>query len=386
MKKLITIFMIIIVTLSTTSCKGTKQEMDHLSIVLATGFDLTPENKYLLSFQILNTKKQPSIKKGTKHNQQVSSDVLSYSMEGDTPREAITKLSTEIGRNLFFGQSKYIVVSEDLAQFGLSFFADTVLRLPEARPNSLLLVTKGKASDIIEASTTSDTIPGNNVEALKKQQSLNGYAPIVSRLDFANSLSKKTVSPVVGVIDLDKSAADSTFKMAGTAVFKKDKLIGYLDINETQGMQWIKGKIRNTTLSVPLYENGFITFDVIKVKSKVKARIIDNTITIYITVKERGNILEMSDSINVMKNPGAMFELSRLKEAGIESKIKASLYAAQKKLNADIFDFGGLVHKTYPNYWKTIEDNWDEIFPNIEVKINVDSRLKRPGIINEPIR
>lgn len=388
MKKLISMLMIIIIMISTTSCRGTKKELDHLSVVLAIGYDLTPQNKYLLTFQVLNTKKQTPARKDEITKQQIPSDVLFYSAEGNTPRDAINKLSTELGRSLFIGHGKYIVVSEDIAKYGLTFFTDAILRGYESRPSNLLLITKGKAEDIVKALTQSDTIPAAAVEAIQEQQSRYGYSPAVSRIEFANFLSSKTTAPIIGEIELSKSKddQDDVFKMAGTAVFKKDKLIGYLNPVETQGMQWIRDKVKETSITTTLYEDGFITFDILKSKSKVTASLVNDTITTYVNIKTQGNIFEMSDSIDVIKNPGAMPELGKLNSASIENIIKSALNKTQKELKADVFGFGELIHRTYPKYWKTIEDDWDNIFPDLDVKVDVESSIKRPGIINKPIQ
>lgn len=388
MKKIISILMITIIMLSTISCRGTKQELDHLAVILAIGYDLTPENKYLLTFQILNTKKQTPNRKDEVTKQQIPSDVLFYSAEGNTPRDAINKLSTELGRSLFLGHGKYIVISEDLARQGLTFVTDAILRGYESRPSNLMLVTKGKAEDIVKALTQSDTIPAAAVEALEKQQSHSGYSPTVSRIEFANFLSSKTTAPIIGEIELSnpKTDQDDVFKMAGTAVFKKDKLIEYLNPGETQGMQWIRNKVKTTSITTTLYGDGFVTFDVLKTKSRVKASIIDDTITIYVTITAQGNIFEMSDSIDVIKNPGAMPELGKLNSASIENIVRSALNKTQKELKADVFGFGELIHRTDPKYWKTIEDDWDNIFPDLDVKIDVKSSIKRPGIINKPIQ
>lgn len=57
-----------------------------------------------------------------------------------------------------------------------------------------------------------------------------------------------------------------------------------------------------------------------------------------------------------------------------------------KKLKADIFHFGSKVHRQYPKFWKTAESDWENIFPNLNVEVNVDSSVKRPGIISKPIK
>lgn len=385
MNRLISIFMIIIFMVSTTGCKKTKQEIDHLSIALAIGYDLTPENKYIVTIQILNNEKQTSIRKQVAPEESRTSDVVIYSTEGFSPRDALNNLSTKMGRKIFFGHLKCIVISSDLAEYGLSFFVDVLQRGQESRPDSLMLVTKGKAADVVNTQIERETIPANSIDYLKKQQIFKGFAPIVSRLDFANSLFRKAEAPIIGVIEIVKDGSHTFFKMAGTAVFKKDKLIGYLDMHQTQGMQWIKGKVQDTSITVPLDEKELITFDLLRAKSKVTVSIIDDKITIYINIKNHANVLELSESINFMENPDSMKELSNILDSAIKSRIQSALHAAQKELNADIFQFGSLVYKTYPKYWKKIEDDWGNIFPDIEVKIDVNSTLKRPGIINKPI-
>lgn len=56
-----------------------------------------------------------------------------------------------------------------------------------------------------------------------------------------------------------------------------------------------------------------------------------------------------------------------------------------KELNSDIFGFGEAVHENYPNEWKHIENNWDEIFKKLDVEVMVDSNLQRTGRITKPL-
>jgi spore germination protein KC len=55
-----------------------------------------------------------------------------------------------------------------------------------------------------------------------------------------------------------------------------------------------------------------------------------------------------------------------------------------KELNSDIFGFGDAVHQRYRDEWKELEANWDEIFPDIEVEVTVESKLRRSGRITSP--
>ncbi|MBC2580193.1 Ger(x)C family spore germination protein [Clostridium sp. DJ247] len=389
MKKFISIFMTIIVAISITSCREEKRELNILAVVLAIGFDLTPEGKYVFTAQILNPQKESSGGGRTKktQGQQGSSEVVVFSATGDTPQNAVDHMSIEQGRSLFFGHTKYVVVGKELAESGLSLYIDASLRNYETRPDHPIFVTKGKASDIITAVNTDEKNPTNTIENLVRLQSTRGFTPIVSRINFANALVSDTGTPIIGVIELAKNhTLDATFKMAGTAVFKKDKLIGFLNMYETRGMQWIKGKVKGGTITAYLQDNKVITFDILKLKSEVKPIVTGDTVTIQINIKSQSNILEMSDTLDPMKNPKIMDELSKLQDQAIEKEVKLALYAAQKKLNIDMFDFGGVIHREYPIFWKKIKKDWNYLFPHINVEIKVDSTVKRPGIISKPMK
>ena len=56
----------------------------------------------------------------------------------------------------------------------------------------------------------------------------------------------------------------------------------------------------------------------------------------------------------------------------------------QHKLNADIVGFSKEFYRKYPKQKKTIEDHWDEIFPEVEVNINIKAYIRREGFITKP--
>jgi spore germination protein KC len=389
MKRLILIVMSIMIMFSATSCKESKRELERLAVVIAAGFDLTAENEYLVTLQILNPQKQSGNTMGGQKSggSQGGSDVIIVSEKGATPTDAVSHISTILGKELFWAHSKFSVLGENLAQSGLALFLDASLRSNQTRPDVPLLVTKGMASSIITTVTSDEKISATSIERLLKGQSIIGYTPVISRLDFTSLLAGKSKNPIAAVIDFrDNDITGRNLELAGTAVFKKDKLIGYLDKKETRGLNWIRGKIKSGSIVAYLSDGSSILFDIVKSSSKVYPIVNDNDLTMVIEVKEQGNIRETLANIDPMKKPELMNELSKVQNKAIEGEIKMALQKAQKELDADIFDFAGAIHRDYPKVWKSIEGNWDEIFPSIKTKVNVNSSLKTPGIISKPFK
>lgn len=382
MKKVISIVMVIIFAFFPAGCSKTKQEIEKLSIVLAAGFDLNEKGEYIYSAQILSADKPASKTMSNKP----SSNVVVFTSTGSTPYDAINHMSTSLGKNLFFGHSSYVILGKRLAESGISLVLDTTLRSANSRPDQPLFVSKNTALDIIKTVSTDEKIPANIIDNIIKFQKGKGFATITSRLEIANAMSSKTAAPVTGIINIEKRKnADNIFRLAGTGVFKKDKLIGYMDEKETRGMQWIKGNVQSGSLMAYTPDNKQITFDILKSKSTVKPIIKNNNITMQINIKEEANIIELTKDIDLIKNPDKIKYLNELQNKAIKSEVQLALDTAQKKLKADVFDFGENVHRHYPKLWKSTESNWQNIFPKLKVEVNVDSSIKRPGIISKPI-
>lgn len=386
MKKFISIFIIIIFTITSTGCKESKQEINQMGVVLTSGFDLSPDGKYIITSQILNTQKGSS-SASQQNAQQGSPEFAVFTSSGDTPVNATTNLSETYGKPLFFGHAKYIVLGEKLAKSGVSLLMDLVFRLRTSRPDTIILVTKGKASDIINAAVPDEKIPADKVENLAMFQSSKGYSPNISRLQFANVLLSKTGAPILGLINIkNEFNTDNVFDLSGTAVFKGDKLIGYMDINETRGMQWINGKVQNGTIVASLPNGDIVNFSILKSKSKIKPILKDGSLSMQINITEKGNLIEMSAPLNPMENYKIMDELGTLQANAIKSEVLLALNTAQKQYKADVFGFGKIVSENYPDFWDKIKPNWSSIFPNLKIDVNVTSGVKRPGIISKPMK
>lgn len=386
MKRFISIFILITFIFTLSGCRKSKQELNELGVVLNSGFDLSSDGKYIFTAQILNTQGDTAATSKNNTNE-TSSDVVVFSALGDTPYSAANNLGESYGKPLFFGHSRYIVLGENLASSGLSLFIDSLLRIRTTRPDTLLLVTKGMAADIVKASTSNERIPSNEIENIHKFQNVKGYSPMVSGLEFANSLSNKTSAPILGTIALkNKYGTDNTFDVSGTAVFKGDKLIGFMNDTETRGVQWVRGRVQGGIILGYFSPNKLISFFQLQSKSKITPILKGNSISIQIDIKSEGNVVEMSAPLNPMKNHKIMYELNASLSNAIKNEILAALNTAQKKYKLDIFNFGNTIEQKYPDFWNKNKKNWSSIFPNIKIDVNVTSNVNRPGVISKPVK
>lgn len=256
------------------------------------------------------------------------------------------------------------------------------------RPNIPVLVAKGTALEIMKMETPDNPLPPVSIEQILDRQDKIGYAPFSTNLDIADALLNKITSPIAAVIkqNTDEITNINSFKVEGTAVFRKDKLIGFMNDKETRGLEWVIGRIRNSAVVLPGVKNRSLTTIVLDSSAKITPILEKDNILIQIDIKNKANIREMTDDLDIMKNPKIMDELNEIQNKTIKYEAEEAINAAQKNFKEDIFGFGEAIHRKYPKEWKKLKDKWTEEFAHCRVKVNVHSSIKRPGNHNRTIK
>ncbi|MDF2636050.1 MAG: germination protein Ger(x)C family [Pelosinus sp.] len=387
MKKAIAFCIIPMMMLLSAGCVS-KNEIENSAIIVAFGVDTTADGKYMVSTQILKTSKQSSGSgDGSSKGEKQQSDVISLASTGSTLSDALDHLSKQLGKKLVLSHIKFIVISEDVAKSGVAGLIDFTAREYQMRANIVILVTNGKASEIIKTTTPIDPVPANAIDSILNLQARYGYIPVITSLDFFNLLGSKTAAPMAGVIRLyEDEQQGKVFKLTDIAIFKKDKFIGYMtDEEAVRGVQWIRNKVKAGNIVIPLSGKDQVTIQLISANSTIKPIMKENKPAIKLTVQNKGNILDMTGDFDPMKNPEILTEFEQMENEIIKQEIEKALSMAQTTFQADIFDFGEAIHRDYPKEWVELEKNWSEVFPELEVEVEVHSNIKRTGVISKPV-
>lgn len=308
---------------------------------------------------------------------------------GYTVLDAARNAIMQSDRRLFFPQSKIIIIGEEMARTGIASLLDFFDRDPEPRRLAWVLVSKGKASEIIHAKHPQEKIPARAIEGMVESSSVSSMAVKVNLNDLLKSISLPTTDPITGRIELINSddGERKNIKVTGAAVFKTDKLIGFLDCPETRGLNWVLGKVASGIIVVksPKEESKNVSLEIIRANSKITPEIQDGEVTITVEIKEEGNLAEQMSDVELTNVE--MFTILEQRQAQvIKNEIESVLNKAQKEWEVDIFGFGEAVHRKYPREWKELKGKWRDTFPEIKVQVKVDAQLRTGGLSTAPTR
>lgn len=375
--------MVILQSFLVTGCWD-QAELEEKALIAGVGFDLGQENTVQLTAQIIIP---GAITAGSGEGGGPQDVVEVVTANGATSFGAARNLILETGRKGLFSHNKIVVIGEELAKKGVDIILDFLLRDNEFRRRQWILVAKGDAQKVLEGTVRLEKIPAYGIANLIQSSIYSSRVVAVDLHDFAGMVTSQTSCAVATGIEMVKQSGTTDDLEIGvlkkTAVFKRFQLKGWLDDIETRGLLWVQGKVVNGAINLvfPGETDRFIAIESIRANSQVQAVMEDGQPSIHIKIVQEGNIANQQFFELTKARPSAIKRLEAELEKVIEAEILTTLNKA-KELNTDIYGFGEAIYRRYPKEWEKMEGNWDEIFPSLDVKIEVESFIRMYGLIN----
>lgn len=309
------------------------------------------------------------------------------SAPGSTPPEALSNLLTKSGRRFFLGHCSVIVIGEELARAGVGPFVDYMARDREIRETAWVLVSKGRAKETLNVSSDLERVPANTIEDMLRIGRVSSASVSVNLLKFVSTMDTPKLSSVVAGIEIVKETTGEkekkALKLSGTAVFREDRLVGWMNEEETRGFLWITGSATKATLTVKCPHQRQTSIEVTRSNAEIEPLFEADLPTIIVRIREEGDLIEMNCKEEDPADPQTLRALEEAQAARITEEAAASVRRA-KDLGADIFGFGEAFHRRFPGDWKALSQEWDSLFRDLEVRFDVIARIRRSGVISTP--
>lgn len=380
-RKIVAVLIFIIIMLSSTACWN-RRELDALAVVMGVGIDKAQEQeKVLLTAQIIKPAEISTPGGGGGSGEKA---YLNITNTGETVFQTLRRFTHVVNRRMYFSHNEVIIFGNEVAREGIQAHLDLFFRDPEPRLTSWVVVAKGQAGEVLETKAELEKIPALNLAQVLEARAAASEVCTVNLNDMAQRLMSKTTAPVAPLVEVFGAGKEKEARLAGTAVFKKDQLVGYLSLSEGRGLLWVINEVKSGIIVVKgLDGEEKVSLEILRANSKIMLGIKDGIPYFTVKIREEANLGEQSNSEDLTKL-SAWAALEQNQAAVIHEEIKSAVQKAQE-LNADIFGLGEMVERKYPDLWKELEPHWDEIFPTLEVNIEVEAKLRRSGMTTKPV-
>lgn len=385
------IFILLILSIFLTGCWN-RRELNELGITLAVGIDKS-DDEYIVSAQIV-VPSEVSASGGMG-----KSPVTLIKGRGETVYEAIRKMTKETPRKIYPGHLRMLVLSESLAEEGIGDSLDVLSRDWELRSDFYVVVAKeSTAEEILNVQTTLESIPANKMFNTLKISEENWAATVGVTLDqlIKDLRSEGKEAVLTGILttghresgsskqNVETITPSATIQYDDLAIFKADKLVGWLTEDESRGYNGIINQVKNTVSSISCPEEGKASMELTSFKTDVKGKVINGRPEVDVNTKVEANVgaLECSTDITKLESIEA---LEKILEKELENTINNSIDSVQEKYETDIFGFGNAIHRSNPKEWKKMKKEWDQYFTELTVNVEVNAKIVKTGTVDNSV-
>lgn len=365
-----------------------RHELNDLGIVSAIGFDKKGD-KIQVTVQILD----PSELSGVTGKASGSATVVAYEETGVTVDDALGRLTVKAPYPLYLSHTRMVIIGEEMArEEGVGKVMDYLSRERQMRTDFfIILAKKAKASDILGIFTAITKIPGNKMYS-SLETSAKEWAPVkgIHLVELINDLvtpGKELTLTGIRIegdrkkgatranLDNIRLAAKLTYN--GLGVFRGDKLVGWLNEEESKGYKYILGEVVRTVGYVECGTKEYTVFRIIRAKTKSSLRMKDGRPFVQIRLRIEADVNEQTCSLN-LNEPESIEKLEKLGAEKTVGILESTVRKAQE-LRSDFVGFGNLVERKAPKYWKAHQSQWSDIFPTLEFEVRVEYNIRRVG-------
>ena len=367
-----------------TGCYDYK-ELNSISILSATEINKI-DDEFIVSAQAVN----PQAPDKTSNAQ---APFIIYTGRGKTIQEAYRSIANESSKFLYLNHIQILIINEKIAKESLDEIVDYFMRSSAIRTEFYVLI--GRDDNILDIIT-----PINDISSASIKESIENnlkYLGTTSDITFNELVSimldknSEIVLPSIKLINdskegenienTEETKVNTKYELSNLAIFKDDKLIGYLNEEQSKNYNILQNKINNTILTYECDKDKYMSVEIIDSQSSIDV----SNKKANIEVKLSGNLNEYNCSKS-LENKKTIEKIEKEFEQKLTESITKNINEVRTEYNSDIFGFLDNIYKKDYKTYKIIKNNWyNSNYQRLELSVNVDLTVIAKGKVMEAI-
>lgn len=377
MKKILTAALaLIIITLAGCSSQTSNviREPDKLEMIRTIGIDKGKDGySVTISTDVGLNGSAPQIRSGN----------------GKTIDEALNVLKkTSRGQQPFYSHVDNLIIGEAVIKDGISEVLDFMARSSEMRIGTNIVIAKGtEAEKIITGAVGEQNAAADMLEVIKEQITSLGQGYMFNCLDVLSELAYNGNAMILAVrlTEGDNLLNDEEKKLTpdGFGIIRDGKLIAYTSSEQSAGITLLIDELNSLNIEVETTE-GMVGLALTQIKADIQPVFLDNQLQkLKIKVDAAASITEagaVTDLTMEKRRQETGLNASRQLLKNLQEAIKSS-----QSMGIDYMALGRKAELKAPLKFKKMGVTWEELFPELEIELEVSTVLKNTYDLGEPI-
>lgn len=340
-----------------------RESAEDLSIPAGIGFDIEKAGENTILYKI-------SISSYVFQEKKTLSRVTSGSQKslGQTRQNRQLKMD----KKFLIGLEKVDIISEEQAKEGIRNILDIFFNNPSSNDTALVAVCRGKAKDILEYPiqgypSSSDYIEG----MIKSAKSFNFFTDNYKTIDVFVRLDSEGRNFTLPYLVL----ANEGLKIDGVALFKDDKMIGKIGIQESKILNMLSPGSGKGIITIQKNSKEYIDYYA-KSKRKVKCTKENGQYNFDISLKLNGEVIANELDKKVSEDEEERSKLEKEISEKVEELCNKFLKIMQEDYKADFLELGRVAAA---KYGRDTGIDWNQVVANSNIQVKAEVKIEKQG-------
>ncbi|MEF3302565.1 Ger(x)C family spore germination protein [Paenibacillus sp. GYB003] len=354
--------------------------LDQLTVVSAIGLDAAEDDRVEVTVQLVN----PTLPVAAGGGQQRKPFAI-YSSKGLTIEDALKQIKQQAKKSVFLPQTRVVLIGEAMARRGLDGIMDFFWREPTHNMNSWVLISKTPARKALESSFELEAVPADEWKEYLNSKERRPSIEADMLYQFLPRLQQDGFhASAAGMFPVSGARGKQIMKIGNTAVFKREKMVGWLTLEESQTTNWLTRDSRKGSMRVDLPEQGEINFDLRNIRVRIDPAFRQDRASMKIRVQGDAEIVTTTALLNVA-DPKTVAMLEQRLNERIRASIEETIAKVCGTYKTDVFGFGESIHRKFPQKWKSLKKQWDEEVDKLDAQVSVSMNVFKSGMLRDGI-
>jgi len=362
--------MLAIVALSLTALSGCwdKIEIENRAFVVAIGVDKAdePDARFTVTLSLPAIEVQDDDAEGAPPHIKTAS--------AKTVTEAIKIINAETDTQLYFGQTKMLVLGEDLLSETdlVKSTVDAFNRKPELDRAMHVLAAHGRAADILTSEPPGGSLPGTYISAIYRDKHKIGGTSFNMNMEHLVMQMKYSGTVLIPAL----AASEEKLSLSGAALMVNAGVIGMLDADELKGYLWGVDKGGLGAIISPDMDGEPIPFKVETHRAKLRFAQRGENLEAHLDIELTGRVEECPYGNARLEREGYRQRIEEIVAKKVKDEILDTSNKVQREFGVDGFHWLETMRKKQYALYLEYVHWWDEVFPEVQLVPQVKVKLR----------
>ncbi|MDQ0060729.1 spore germination protein [Paenibacillus harenae] len=350
---------------------GDEKILERLGFIHTAGYELVPAENSGEPDKLRVTIAVPKADPEGKIKRETMTAVVA------TSKEARIELSRQTELSLVSGQLRSTLFGAALARKGIGEHIDTFVRDPAISQRVKITVVNGNVQHLLNKRYAEHPRPGQYIDRMLDKEAEAMMIPNVTLYDFTRDYYDDGIDAVAPIIR--EKGKDITID--GIALFQGDRYVARIDPDDSLIFAILRQNFKRGEMSINLNSLGYgkekLLFSSMVSSRKIKVNRGENGgLSVQIRMLVKGSVLEYVGDLKIGEEEDRHKLEKRIAEY-LTSNAQKMIDAMQRH-KADSIGIGKHVRNSM-SYTEWKSTNWDELYPNIEVRCSTEVVIKNFG-------